>query len=373
MTVDVARRARRRAAVKNAVPDFAGAGSYPTPPRRPRRGARSTTPAAPASDTALAVAAGSAPPEPDARRIAALPPPSIAPSGSFRSASSFSTPPPSVAPPPTFASPTAPAASFAPAGSLAIGELDQTIFDCPSCSRPLALGARRCPGCKTRLVNGVVLSKVSGFVAVGLAAGLLAGACGGFILGAGRAAAVAPVVAGAISSARPSVGSTGAPSGTPGATATQAATASLPAPTPPSSVPAWTRSALLQVIATNGRLATAAGDLRAALKEPSFDPSAAAQVLRSISAQSVFAQQLADRVAGWPGSGDAGPALVTFYASVHDAAATGLLASVRNASAYRQASIAILKLLDEGPAIDAAVRATALSAGIDLGAAPTAP
>ena len=39
--------------------------------------------------------------------------------------------------------------------SIAIGEIDQTIFDCPSCSRPLALGDRRCPGCRTRLLHGV--------------------------------------------------------------------------------------------------------------------------------------------------------------------------------------------------------------------------
>ena len=44
--------------------------------------------------------------------------------------------------------------------SLAIGEIDQTVFDCPRCSRPLAVGTRRCPGCRTRLMAGVPLPGV---------------------------------------------------------------------------------------------------------------------------------------------------------------------------------------------------------------------
>jgi hypothetical protein len=57
----------------------------------------------------------------------------------------------------------------APVGSFAIGEINQTVFDCPTCSRPLALGTRRCPGCRTRLVLGVPMSKAMIFATAGLA------------------------------------------------------------------------------------------------------------------------------------------------------------------------------------------------------------
>ena len=46
----------------------------------------------------------------------------------------------------------------------AIGLPDTNIFLCPRCSRPLAVGVSRCAGCGTRLVAGVPLLKVSGFV-----------------------------------------------------------------------------------------------------------------------------------------------------------------------------------------------------------------
>src|SRR6478752_5298390 len=57
-------------------------------------------------------------------------------------------------------------------GGAAIGAPDANIFLCPRCTRPLAVGVSRCAGCKTRLVAGVPLLKVSGFVALGLIAGL---------------------------------------------------------------------------------------------------------------------------------------------------------------------------------------------------------
>jgi hypothetical protein len=76
-----------------------------------------------------------------------------------------STPTPQPAPEPVYTS----------ADTFRIGEIEQTVFDCPNCRRPLALGARRCPGCQTRLVNGVVLTKVGMFVAGGLTIGIVAG------------------------------------------------------------------------------------------------------------------------------------------------------------------------------------------------------
>ena len=252
-----------------------------------------------------------------------------------------------------------------PPASIAIGEIDQTIFECPSCSRPLALGARRCPGCGTHLVRGVTLSKASGFVAVGLAVGLLTGFGGAVVLGLSHAP-VAPAVR-ANASAGPVTGANRGANGSAGPTATaQTATSTTPTPTAPTRIPPVTGSALTQVVGTNGRLAADRAALKAALGAASFDPSEVAQILRTISAESVFGKQVAGRLAGWSGSSAVGEELATFYGSVHDAAAEGLVASVRNAAAYRSAANAMVRLLDDLPAIDGAVRAVAASAGLDL-------
>ena len=171
--------------------------------------------------------------------------------------------------------------------------------------------------------------------------------------------------AAAAASAAPLTGSNGTGTRTtaPGPTAT-----ATPSPTGTGSagIPLATRTALVQVVGMNGRLATAEAGLRAALAAPTFDSSAVAQILRSLSADSVFRQQLADRIAAWSGSSAVGARLATFYGSIHDAAANGLLASVQNRAAYRAAATAMIKLLDGLPAVDAAVRTAADSAGVDL-------
>ncbi|MEO5940929.1 MAG: hypothetical protein ABIZ72_08070 [Candidatus Limnocylindrales bacterium] len=255
--------------------------------------------------------------------------------------------------------------TFTPAASYAIGEIDQTVFDCPSCSRPLALGARRCPGCRTRLVNGVTLGKASTFVAVGLAVGLLFGGGGGALFGLANAAGAGPVVVAAGPSRAPSTAAAGS-----SAPATPGATATGPAATPDAKIPAVMRSALVQVVATNGRLATAADDLRAALRTRVLDTSAVAQLLRGISADTVFGRQLAERLVAWPDSEIVGVQLRTFYGSLHDTAAKGLVASVRNVAAYRAAATEMVGLFDGMAAIDGAVRAAASAALIDLPAVP---
>jgi hypothetical protein len=258
----------------------------------------------------------------------------------------------------------APEPTIAPPPSIAIGEFDQTIFECPSCARPLPLGARRCPGCGTRLIAGVTLGKASGFIAAGLAVGLLLGAGGGFLLSARQAAAVAP--ASAAASAPPLSGSSGTGTAAPSPTATATAGPTATASTGSAGIPLATRTALVQVVGMNDRLATANAGLRAALAAPTFDSSEVAQILRSVLADSVFRQQIADRIAAWPGSSAVGARLATFYGSIHDTAANGLLASVQNRAAYRAAAIAMTKLLAGLPAVDTALRAAAESAGVDL-------
>ena len=265
--------------------------------------------------------------------------------------------------------------TFGPTASIAIGEINQTVFDCPSCARPLALGARRCPGCRTRLINGVSLAKASPFIATGLAVGLLVGAAGGLLFGMSRAAIAAPAPRAAAPSTAALTGSNGSATGT---TAPAVSPSSTTASTGPSStgapaIPPMVRSSLVQVVVTNGRLATAETGLRAALGARVFDVSAVAQILRSVSADSVFGQQLAERVAGWSGSSAVGGQLATFYAAIHETAANGLVASVQNRAAYRAAANAMVKLLDGMTVIEAAVRASAGSAGIDLPVASGAP
>src|SRR4051812_28297679 len=167
----------------------------------------------------------------------------------------------------------------APSPAYAIGEIDQTIFDCPACSRPLALGARRCPGCGTRLVRGVTLGKASLFVGLGLVVGVLAGSAGGLIFGFSHAVAAPSAQAGTPPSAAPVTGTNGGghpissvpdPSATPAAPSATAPSASAPAV----SVPPVTASAFGQTLATNGRLADSRAALKAALKAAVFNPSA---------------------------------------------------------------------------------------------------
>jgi len=256
---------------------------------------------------------------------------------------------------------------FVPPATIAIGEIDQTIFECPSCSRPLALGARRCPGCRTRLIAGVTLGKASSFVAAGLAVGLLAGMGGGIVFGFSHAPVPAPAAA------------VGGPGGTPtgsnpaGAGPTAPAATGTPTPTSTpsvdSSIPPLARSALTQAVATNDRLATAKAGLRAALAAQAFDASSVAQILRGVSADSLYGEQLAGYVATWSGAGDAATTLSTFYSTTHELASNGLLASVRNPSAYRAAATAMMKQLGELPAVDAAMRSAAQSGGLELPAA----
>src|SRR5918995_869263 len=68
---------------------------------------------------------------------------------------------------------------------VAIGASDQHIFLCPNCTRPLAVGVSRCTGCGTRLVAGVPLLRVGGFVGLGLVVGM--------VVGGGLVAAIAVV------------------------------------------------------------------------------------------------------------------------------------------------------------------------------------
>jgi hypothetical protein len=251
-----------------------------------------------------------------------------------------------------------------PVEAIAIGEINQTLFDCPTCDRPLPLRARRCPGCGTRLVLGVPLAKASLLATTGLAIGIAVGGVIGFGVGIGRnvQAASAPVVA-ALPSTAPAAGPA----------ASHATTASVAPPSvapsfsadPVGQMPPISRSALLQAVAVNSRLRSGEASLRTALAARSFDPSAVAEILRSMSADTVFGQQLAGRLAAWPGASALAEDLDTLYGSVHDTATEALVSSVRDAAAYRTAATAMLKALAPLPALDADAAALAGQIGLD--------
>jgi hypothetical protein len=248
---------------------------------------------------------------------------------------------------------------------LAIGEIDQTVFACPTCTRPLTLGARRCQGCGTRLILGVQAQRASIFAAVGLVAGLvLAGGFGatisaieGTIRDADAAAAAAAAAAMASPSAEPSAATS--PSMT---TGTPTATAGTIDP----SVPALSRSALLQATALNDRLASSSAGLAAALNASKFDTVGVGQILRAASAEAVFGLELSAHIGAWPGGTQLSGELASFYSSVRQTAAEGLAASVRNENAYRTAGQNLLKLFGGLDELDGRVREVAGQARVTL-------
>jgi hypothetical protein len=263
--------------------------------------------------------------------------------------------------------------TLAPTESLAIGEINQTVFDCPACARPLAVGARRCPGCGTRLLLGIQAGKASVLAGLGLVVGIALGGAFGYGVGLGRAgaAAAAAKTGSALSSPAPvHVGGGGTaaasvrPTDTPGTGGSGGATASG---SPIS------RSALLQALGVNGRLRAGAAALRTALVANVFDASTVAQTLRTLSAESVFGEQVVGRMADWPVSFTLVKDLASMYDAVHQTAIEGLIASVRDDAAYRATAVAMLKVLHGLPALDREAQAVAAEIGLEIPPPSAAP
>jgi hypothetical protein len=257
--------------------------------------------------------------------------------------------------------------TIAPTESLAIGEINQTVFDCPACARPLAVGARRCPGCGTRLLLGIQAGKASVLAGLGLVVGIALGGAFGYGVGLGRAgaAAAAAKAGSALSSPAPvQVGGGGTtaasvrPTDTPGTGGSGGGATASGSPI--------SRSALLQALGVNGRLRAGAVALRATLGANVFDASTVAQTLRTLSAESVFGQQVVGRMADWPVSFTLVKDLASMYDAVHQTAIEGLVASVRDDAAYRATAVAMLKVLDGLPALDREAQAVAAEIGLEI-------
>jgi hypothetical protein len=252
-----------------------------------------------------------------------------------------------------------------------IGEIGQTLFSCPACGRPLAIGVRRCPGCSARLVMGVRAGRAVMFVTIGLIVGVAFGGGLAATLSAIRlpardaqvaqAAAAAALAAAAQAQAAASAVALATPVITPAGGLTETA--------PPVTIPASSASALTQALILNARLRDTPSALRTALAASKFDAQEVSQLLRDASANSVIGLQLAENLNAWSGGTAVGGRMATFYSAVQSTAAEGLGASIRNESAYRRAAAAMVTLLGGLGPIDGQARQLAATAGINLPAA----
>jgi hypothetical protein len=241
-----------------------------------------------------------------------------------------------------------------PIEQAAIGEADANIFNCPRCSRPLAVGNPRCAGCGLRMVAGVPLGRVSGFVAAGLIVGLLVG--GGSVFAVTTLTrpadkAVAQVPTAVVPSAAP-VAAPVAPS--------------IAAPVVDPAIPAAAVSALRQSTTLNQRLLADADRLSVALASDRPSGAEIAPLLRALASTASFGDRLAPNVAQWPDGAAVSDSLATFYAAVGRVAGEGLAASVKNDRAYVDAGRKMLVILDQLTELDAASRTLAASAEIEL-------
>jgi hypothetical protein len=244
---------------------------------------------------------------------------------------------------------------------VAIGSPDANIFLCPRCTRPLAVGASRCAGCRTRLVAGVPVLKVTGFVGLGLLAGL---AFGGGTVGAltvlgGHTAAVAPPVAAAPS---PAVVASAAASGVPVASGASAPSA---VPADPA-VPAPAVTALRRSTTVNQRLLVGADLLGKALATRNPSPADIAPLLRSLGSTASFGDGIATTVGTWDEAASLSTALASFYSSIDRIAQDALTASITNERAYRDAGTRMLAVLDRLTQLDADTRALAAKVDVEL-------
>jgi hypothetical protein len=232
---------------------------------------------------------------------------------------------------------------------LPIGETDANIFACPACSRPLGTGTKRCPGCSTRLIAGVKLTRAAGFMAVGLTIGV--------ILSSGVMTLMSAV-------ARPA--DVVVPVAPPVVTPTQMPIPSAPALVVDPGIPSQALSALRQSTLLNQRVLTDADRLAAALGAAKPSSREIAPILRTLATTASFGARLAGSVADWDEGVVVSQDLATFYAEISGAAEDGLSSSLANTRAYVAAGEQMLKVLAGLDAIDAASRALAASADLEL-------
>lgn len=237
----------------------------------------------------------------------------------------------------------------AAAEPLPIGDEDGQIFACPTCGRPLATGASRCPGCGTHLLLGVQIRRAALFIVAGVAAGLLVGIALAIVIAiASRPAAVLP-----------GTGTNAVPDAPPAPTA-------APIVDPAPAIPAMSLAAFSQSANVNVRLGGSVSALQAQLAASEFDTIAVATTIRAIAADAAMGSDLAPRLAAWSDARDLAATLRGFYADVRATARRGLAASLTNAEAYRIAAAEMIVALGGLGAIDARTQDLAASAGMSV-------
>ena len=239
-----------------------------------------------------------------------------------------------------------------PSLPVVIGVPDSNIFLCPTCARPLAVGVSRCPACRTHLVAGVQLRKVTGFVGIGLAAGIVL--FGGAI---GLLAVLArPLDVTVVPSAPPVVEV--APSAVPLPSA-------APAPVEPA-VPPAALAALQQSTLINQRLLTDADRLARVVARKNASAADIAPILRGLASTASFGNRLPPAIATWADGAAVSQGLGAFYAAIGRVAGDGLAASISNDRAYVLAGRQMLNVLAALTDLDAASRGLAAGAGAEL-------
>jgi hypothetical protein len=235
-----------------------------------------------------------------------------------------------------------------------IGEAPDRTFSCPGCARPLAIGRRRCSGCGSLVVAGVLARTALVLVLAGSVVGMIGGALIAGAVVAPRLAAADAALAAAAPTAVPAVVA-------PPSSGTVAA------------LPDGVAGGLLQVATVNERLARAVTDLTAMLA--AVDPSAAtiAPLLRKIAADARSGEQGARSVAAWPAAGPFPADVAVLYRAASSVAADGLSFPLTDDAAYAAAGRRMLSALDSLPLIAAATREVASRAGIALLDAAPAP
>ena len=238
------------------------------------------------------------------------------------------------------------------APSLPIGEIDANIVPCPACSRPLDSGTRRCPGCATRLIAGVKATRAAAFIFVG---GLAGAMLGGGLVAVASFLGTRPIEVVVV--AAPVV-----------VTPTAAPLASVPAPAPVANpgIPSSALSALRQSSLLNQRVLDDAARLTAALSATKPSSSEIAPILRSMASTATFGQRLAPTVGGWDQAEVVSADLVAFYASIARTADDGLSSSLSSRGTYVAAGERMLKIVAGLDALDAASRALAANADLEL-------
>jgi hypothetical protein len=197
---------------------------------------------------------------------------------------------------------------------------------------------------------GLRLKQAGGLLALGLAIGMFGGI-----------AITAVLVSTALREPAQAVATT--PSEAPAAVV---ATAVPVAPNPNPGVPSVAISALSGTAVVNGRIAVDTTTLRSTLAAKGATTSDIASALRSLAADAALGSDLTDRLGQWTAAAPVSTQLDAFYRSMAKTARDGLRSSFGDASSYRAAGFAMLKVLAALDDVDAASRSLAETVDLEL-------